>query len=93
MSLSLLWVFRKHPDYPHIGTGFQYVEPELAEVFLRDDCAQDAAKTDAKQLRFIEKDQAGLRAKIKPAVRKKILAKPGRYKRRDMRAEKEEPND
>ena len=92
MINPMIWVFRKHASFPEVGTGFQQVEPAVAEKMLADECAQ-SMDTDARRTKYVVDGvytPKTMKAEDTPARRKSDEAptpKRRSYKRRDITAE------
>lgn len=92
MINPMIWVFRRHASFPEVGTGFQQVEPEVAEKMIADECAQ-SMDTDARRTKYITVsvyNPKAAKAEPTPARRETDEAptpKRRSYKRRDIVAE------
>ena len=87
-----IWVFRRHASFPEVGTGFQQVEPAVAEKMIADECAQ-SMDTDARRTKYIVEGVYAPKTKPEPTPARRAsdeapTPKPRRsYKRRDITAE------
>lgn len=84
----MIWVHRRHAGFPAVGTGFQQVEPAVAERMIADECAQPM-DTDARRTKHIVPDVYTPKVMKEDAPEQSAAPPPKRraYKRRDMTAE------